>query len=254
MKYFNRDCKTCLSKNEAINKGIKKNEQLWENPDDAFTFHILCTLDLKYSCCKAKYVDDKSLEFVNVSVDDPVCTTGMCSWDMLKDKKPKLDNYYDMYGMCYDDNDFTGTGSSIFKEATDKDVEKSIATLHEPITPEACGDEQISFKSSLNRFRVKEGSWNINQPVKDFADELTKMNFIVASPLITADDGSDLDLKDCQFTSNQTFNCKYFRYLSCLILYDIIVIYCKNGKLMVQETAFLQNIKHYQLSADVMKD
>ena len=207
MKYFNADCKTCLSENEAINKGIKKNEQLWENPDDAFTFSILCTLDLKYSCCKAKYVDENSLKFVNSSETDSVCTTGMCSWDILKDKKPKLDNYYDMYGMCYGDNDFTATGSSIFKKATDEDVEKSIATLHEPIIPEACGNGKMSFKTSLNRFRVKEGTWTKNQPTTDIADELAKMSFMAESPLISGEEA--LDLKDCQFTSNQTFNSKY---------------------------------------------
>ena len=58
-----------------------------------------------------------------------MCTEGLCSWDTLPDKKPKFENYFEMYGMCYEDEDYTRTGSSVFKGSTDEDVEKAVASL-----------------------------------------------------------------------------------------------------------------------------
>ena len=85
---FNKNCKTCISKNESVNS-MTENSQLWKK-GNAFTFNIFCTLKPQQKCCAAQYINDKEMKFVYSSVEDPVCTTGLCSWDTLESKKTDL--------------------------------------------------------------------------------------------------------------------------------------------------------------------
>ena len=77
---------------------------------------------MKQSCCEAHYTGEDKLELINDSANDDICKTGICSWDSIENKKPNLENYFNMYSMCFNERDYTTTGSSIFIEKTNEDL------------------------------------------------------------------------------------------------------------------------------------
>jgi len=113
------------------------------------------------------------MEFIHPSATDEVCKTGICSWDSLGPTGlPNLDNYYEMYSMCYGDTDNTATEASLFTNMSNEQVEKSIASYVVPSVNPACGSSPLVFKDEDMNFKIKYGSWSEFEPMIDYEEEL----------------------------------------------------------------------------------